>query len=234
LAAKSVYALKDPDSDEKVRWQLGIDNQLGEEALELRFGETPPPPPPRPEPAESGRGDMILLPISDVRFAHNDQGEHFVHCTKDCSVLQLAVELVVGITPLEAVPTFTVCWHAGHWYCRSGNRRLAAIALASLFAPHRFHAVWVRAVATDPIFLRGPSSTGRPKFTTNLNGIDCEGRWMLIKETGEAVGHPSVFDVPPYGADLLALLPQPDVVGECSSTHTGVSGGTSDEEDENF
>jgi len=210
--AANVYGHKGrtPQADAEVRWQLGLmdhSRQLGEEALEIPLGESPPPPP--HPPAEEGKGELMLLPISDVRFAHNNQSEHFMNCAKDCSILQLAVELVAGSTPIEAVPTFTVCWHAGQWYCRSGNRRLAAFVLASLFAPRRFDSVWVRVVATDPIFLNGRSSAkARPKLTTHLNGEDCQGRWLLIKETGEVIGHPSALNTPPYGSDLLALLPR--------------------------
>jgi hypothetical protein len=224
LAASSIYLRKNPETDAEVRWQLGIidcSSQLGQEALELPVGETPPPPPGRHRNDEGCKGQLRLLSISDVHFSHNDQSEHFKHCTKDCSILQLAVELIGGITPLEAVPIFTVCWHDGQWYCRSGNRRLAAIILASIFAPHRFHTVWVKVVATDSIFLHGGDKiASRPKLTTHLNGEACQGRWLLIKETGEVVGHPNALDAPPYGSDLLALLPQPKV-GADAPSNTG-------------
>lgn len=195
------------DADDQVRWQLGIASfadLLDDEAVEAPFDAPLPAHPVKP--SDGPKGELMLLPISQLRFAHNDQSEHFVHGDKDCSILQLAVELITGLTRLEDVPVFTVCWHADQWYCRSGNRRLAALAMAALFAPHRFHFVWVRRVPTDAAFLYGHASGGRPKLTTHLNGADCQGRWLLIKETGEAVGCPTCLMAPPFGADLLFLL----------------------------
>jgi len=162
--------------------------------------------------APSGRpGQLLELPILEVRFAHNDQSEHFAHGgpgglgTKG-SLLQLAVELLTGLTPLSSVPLFTVCRHAGQWFCRSGNRRLAALRLAARFAPDRFDSVYVKVVSTDDIFLHG--SNGRsPKFTTHLNGSSCQGRWLVIRETGEVVGREGAkAGIREYGADLLGLL----------------------------
>jgi len=213
-ASAAIYSRKGRtvDADKEARWQLGTGafaELLGDEALEVPFRALPPPPPAKPEEGQREKGELILLPISTVRFAHNNQSEHFVHGDGDCSILQLAVELVTGLTPLEAVPAFTVCRHGNQWYCRSGNRRLAALSLAALFCPDRFHCVWVRRVATDATFLKG--TRGRPKLTTHLNGPECEGRWLVIKETGEAVGSPGALNalsLVPYGADLLSLLPR--------------------------
>lgn len=195
-------------TDEAVLAELGIlecRQHLGDEVFTIPMGDAPPLLPSRPQ--EGHKADFRLLKISEIRFAHNDQSEHFVHCTQDCSILQLAVELLTGLTPLEKVPPFNVCSHDGEWYCRSGNRRLAAFMLAATFAPSRFCCVWAKIVPTDSVFLYG--ANGRPKLTTHLNGEACKGRWLLIKETGEAVGVPSALNAPPYGADLLALLPQP-------------------------
>jgi len=212
-ASMAIYSHKGRtmEADSEARRQLGTGafaELLGDEALEVPFRALPPRPPVKPEDGqkEKAKDELILLPISAVRFAHNNQSEHFVHGDGDCCILQLAVELVAGLTPPEAVPLFTVCRHADQWYCRSGNRRLAALSLAALFAPERFHCVWVRWVATDSVFLHGKG--GRPKLTTHLNGADCEGRWLIIKETGEAVGCSGALKAPPYGSDLLSLLPR--------------------------
>lgn len=215
-ASSAVYRRRGrtPEADKEVRCQLGtaaFAERLGDEACGVSMGTRPPLKPVRPR----GQADLILVPIGQLRFAHNDQSEHFVNTREDCSILQLAVELVAGITPLEAVPVFDVCWHAGQWYARSGNRRLAAFALAALFAPDRIHSVWVRRVAADATFLHGNTNGGRPKLTTHFNGQDCEGRWLVIKQTGEAVGTDvSCLSRPPYGADLLMLLPRPVVARE--------------------
>lgn len=152
----------------------------------------------------------IELPTHEVRFAHDDQSEHFGRGPQPTgggqSLLQLAVELLAGLTALEDVPEFTICRHQGQWYCRSGNRRLGALRLCRRFAPGRFGYIRVRAVATDKIFTHGAPGR-RPKLTTNRNGEDCEGQWMFIRETGETVGYSGGAGSEEYGADLLALLP---------------------------
>merc|ERR1712107_502370 len=111
------------------------------------------------------------LQTHEVRFAHDSQSEFFAHGVRR-SLLQLAVELVTGQTSSEDVPLFDVCKHEGFWYCRSGNRRLAAFRLAQRFLPSDFGRIQVRSVATDTIFLWGGPNK-RPKLTTGNNGADC-------------------------------------------------------------
>lgn len=182
---------------------------LGQEVLAIPMGGAVPKPPERPCLSdEKGAGDLLLVPIMDLRFAHNDQSEHFAHADVSSSILQLAVELVTGLKQVGDIPIFTVCRHDNNWYCRSGNRRLAALVLASIFAPERIHCVWVQTVPLDKIFLKGRPG-GRPKFTTCKNDSEagkCEGRWLIVKETGEMIGHANVLTEAPYGADLLSLL----------------------------
>lgn len=155
-------------------------------------------------------GQFLKLPIAEVRFAHNDQSERFGRgpCIDPSggSVLQLAAELLAGLTDPSSVPAFSVCWHEGHWFCRSGNRRLAAFRLAHSLAPERFRHINVWATATDDIFVHGAAGR-RPKLTTHYNGPNCQGRWILIRETGEAVGAIEPGGPAAFGADLLALLP---------------------------
>mmetsp|Transcript_123482 Transcript_123482/g.348994 ORF Transcript_123482/g.348994 Transcript_123482/m.348994 type:complete len:514 (-) Transcript_123482:75-1616(-) len=158
--------------------------------------------------AGSHVGSTLELPIQEVRFAHDAQSEHFgkwhEHTDTRQTLLQLAVELLAGLTWADSVPEFTVCHHEGHWYCRSGNRRLAAFRLAHRFAPQRFGQVRVKVVPVDDAFLHG--TLGRlPKLTTSRNGPKCFGRWIVVRETGEAVGH-GWLGTAEYGADLLALL----------------------------
>lgn len=176
-------------------------------------------PAPRPIPqitlspaCKNSPGSMLELSIAELRFAHNDQSEIFAHNDYGSdmqSILQLAVELLCGITRPEDVPTFDVCVHEGLWYCRSGHRRLAAFRLAHRWSSGRLRRVKVRVVAVDNSFLKG--TNGRPKLTTHFNGPDCKGKWLLIKETGEAVGR----EMPgheEYGADLLSLLAPPPML----------------------
>jgi len=152
---------------------------------------------------------LVSLPIAEVRFAHNAQSERFgkggwEQGSHARSILQLTVELLAGATDPEAVPAFAVCQHEGLWYCRSGNRRLAALRLAQRYDPHRFRQVRVQAVQVDETFVNG--TWGRiPKLTTHWNGEACEGRWLMIRETGEAVGWDEP-GAPEYGADLLQLV----------------------------
>lgn len=151
------------------------------------------------------------LPVHQIRFAHDSQSEFFVHGhqghTKR-SVLQLAVELLSGHTRPQDVESFDVCWHEGNWYSRSGNRRLAAMRLAQHFWREKFAELEVRIVPADRIFSEGAEGK-RPKLTTQLNGMDCEGRWLRISETGETVGHraETIDWSNMFGADLLMLLP---------------------------
>jgi len=155
----------------------------------------------------------LALPTHDIRFAHDDQSELFGRGRErepaggGQSLLQLAVELAAGLTTPEDVPPFSVCPHDGLWFCRSGNRRLAAWRLAQRFAPARLANVVVKAVAVDPVFLQGAPGR-RPKLTTHLNGPECNGQWLVVRETGERVGRDGgVTGEDEYGADLLALLP---------------------------
>jgi hypothetical protein len=157
---------------------------------------------------------MVQLPIDEIRFAHDSQSEHFKSDDETepdeqyQSVLQLVIELLLGVTSPEAVPAFSVCRHEGLWYCRSGNRRLAAFRLARRFAPKRFERISVELAPIDDAFLCGRGAT-RPTFTTHRNGHECNGQWLFIRETGEAIGRtwPGLNE---YGADLLSLLPRLD------------------------
>ena len=161
-------------------------------------------------------GAMVNLFIPDICFSHDSQREHFGvakakgedHCR---GVLQLAVELLLGITLPGEVPAFCVCNHAGMWFCYSGNRRLAAFRLAHRFCPDRFTRLMLPAVALGD----GDSDTRRDfldggrfqkKLTTGRNGPKCCGQWLLMIETGEAVGR-SLPGCAEYGCDLLELLP---------------------------
>merc|ERR1712232_1306506 len=105
-------------------------------------------------------GSKVTLPIRELRFAHDSQSEHYGRGdnrgqdnNKHETILQLAVELVLGLTRPEEVPTFNVCFHDGFLYCRSGNRRLAAFHLAHRFAPERFEVLSVQVVQVDNGFL---------------------------------------------------------------------------------
>eukprot|EP00928_Gymnodinium_smaydae_P055432 TRINITY_DN38986_c0_g1_i1.p1 TRINITY_DN38986_c0_g1~~TRINITY_DN38986_c0_g1_i1.p1 ORF type:complete len:881 (-),score=219.37 TRINITY_DN38986_c0_g1_i1:254-2830(-) len=163
---------------------------------------------------------MVNLAIPSIRFAHHCQRELFGHlsaahnCTVKRSILQLAVEFVVGLTQPADVPTFRVCLYNGQWYCHSGNRRLAAFQMAHAFAPERFGRLVVPMASADEAFLQGKANH-MPKLTTARNGEDCLGRWMFIRETGEAVRQVGQA-LPPkctgeYGHDLLSLLPRMEV-----------------------
>lgn len=183
---------------------------------------------------------MIRLPVTDIRFAHDGQREHFGrNAAEKRSILQLAVELLTGVTMPEQVPKFKVCHVNGNWYANTGNRRLGAFRLANRFAPHRFATIAVQAVPVDPEFFFGRPGM-QAKLTTGRNGADCEGRWMMIWDTGEAVGR-SQPGCNEYGADLLSLLPHlggqrpviacaygGDFVGQGPplGTHLGASGPT--------
>jgi len=155
--------------------------------------------------AQSKRTGMIEVPISDLRFSHDDQSEIFAHNggghSTDHSVIQLAVELACGLTPLRNVETIHVVHHNGRWFCRTGNRRLAAMQLANHFAPHLVRSLWVKAVPMDDAFLYGRPG-GRPKLTTQ-----CDGRWIVLKQTGEVAGSDLTgCKTARYGAELLGLL----------------------------
>mmetsp|Transcript_14337 Transcript_14337/g.39579 ORF Transcript_14337/g.39579 Transcript_14337/m.39579 type:complete len:550 (-) Transcript_14337:170-1819(-) len=187
--------------------------------LPARPGGVPMRPPSKPVAFEACAAPVatgtVELPIPEIRFAHDCQREHFGHIVAGdsegyykChgSFLQLAVELLAGRTRIEAVPTFSVCFHNGHWHCYNGNRRLAAFRLAHRFAPDRFARVMVKAVPVDDAFLKGTNGV-QPKLTTCRNGTECNGTWLVVRETGEAVG----LELPgldEYGADLLSLLPR--------------------------
>lgn len=169
---------------------------------------------------------MVDLYVPEIRFAHDSQREHFGSlasrkcCKVHRGVLQLAVELLAGVTQASAVPTFRVCHHNGQWFCYSGNRRLAALRLVQRFAPERFSRVIVPLAPVDAAFLRG-TEMYQKKFTTDRNGADCLGRWLIFCETGEAVGR-ALYGFNEYGRDLLSLLPPlrvpgPAQVGPCSS-----------------
>jgi len=161
-------------------------------------------------------GNMVNLPIAEVRFAHDSQREHFGHLASQQStaprrsVLQLAVELMMGMTLPDQVPTFRVCLHEGRWYSYSGNRRLAAFRLAGRFAPDRFTRLMLPVAQADDAFFRGTVGH-QQKLTTARNGADCFGRWLVILETGEAVGR-ALPGCSEYGHDLLSLLPVPVIV----------------------
>lgn len=145
-----------------------------------------------------------------VRFSHDSQSEFFVHGPRDDgqrTILQLVIELVTGQTDLSNVEPFDVCWHEGFWWCRSGNRRLAAYRLAQRCWKQRFSKIWVKIVPLDDIFLHGNNRGKRPKLTST-----CGGCWLRINETGEIVGH-GCSDAAKdalageFGTDLLSLLP---------------------------
>jgi len=162
-------------------------------------------------PSYARTGSSLALPISEIRFAHNDQYERFGrglqhHQLEDRGILQLAMELLAGVTRLEDVPLFDVCLHGSRWYCRTGHRRLAALRLVRRWAPAQFRTVAVRVVDADKAFLEG--TRGRPKLTTHRNGADCEGRWLEIRETGEAVGRDAA-SVAEFGSDLFRLVVGP-------------------------
>merc|ERR1719188_177985 len=77
----------------------------------------------------------IIVSLWDMRFSHNDISECFrpeEGVAWRRSVLQTAIELLAGVLSPIALPIFDVCAHEGRWYCRSGNRRLAAYQLAAL------------------------------------------------------------------------------------------------------
>lgn len=150
-------------------------------------------------------GKLQEMPVAAIRFAHNDQSERFGSSQnlEQRSILQLVVELLSGLKQLKEIPIFSVCQHEGRWYCRTGHRRLASLRLANRWAPGGFERVSVQAVEVDKIFLSGKH--GRPKLTTHLNGQDCDGRWLMVRETGEAVGR-EAQGIGEYGSDLLALL----------------------------
>jgi len=161
-------------------------------------------------------GGFLELSLADVRFAHSAQSELFGRSSDKGSqqdgesLLLFVVELLSGKKGPEDVPIFEVCRHMGLWFCRSGNRRLAALRLASRYRPDgRFDRIRVRVVPPDHIFLYGiPSKNKRPKLTTHLNGEECQGRWMFVRETGESVGSgDGIGGLAEYGADLLSLLP---------------------------
>lgn len=179
------------------------------------FTAGPGPKPPRwSQPASpAGAGQQrpatpyIELPIAELRFAHNDQAERFGRPPKQENrcILQLAVELLSRQKSIDDVPTLNACLHEGLWWSRTGNRRLGALRLVHRFAPRRFPKVRARYVDVDDTFVYG--TCGRaPKLTTSRNGESCRGRWMLIRETGEAIG-PAPPHIGEYGADLLTLLP---------------------------
>ena len=144
--------------------------------------------------------------IMQVRFSHNDQSETFGGGTKtreERSVLQTAIELAAGLTQVRMLPRIRVCWYDGICYCRTGNRRLAALYLAHRIAPERVKYLIVQPVAVDEAFIRGVHGK-RPKLTTMLNGDHCRGKWIVIRETKEVVGHSQRGTE--YGLDLLRLL----------------------------
>lgn len=216
-----------PAADLQVREILASERGQADEATlwvpppELRAAEPasyrkPPKLPPQPATWQANGkpkqlpGGYMELPVEDVRFAHDDQSEFFGRMTDRCSqngesLLLLAIELLTGLTSAQDVPEFNVCFHKGHWYCRSGNRRLGALRLVSGFLPDYFKRVRVKVVNADTIFTQGAPGK-RAKLTTHRNGADCEGQWMFIKETGEPIGHRGGHDSDEYGADLLSLL----------------------------
>ena len=156
--------------------------------------------------ASDGHIGVMELHIMQVRFSHDDQSERFgggIVEYEERSVLQTAIELAAGLTKVSALPRIRVCWHEGHWYCRTGNRRLAALHLAHGIAPEHVSHFTVEAVATDQAFTHGVHGK-RPKLTTARNGGHCRGKWMYIKETDEAIGN--VERDRKYGLDLLQLL----------------------------
>jgi len=166
----------------------------------------------------TANGGYLELAIDEIHFSHDGQSETFGKATEKSareagwSLLQLAVELIAGVTAAEDVPEFNVCSYQGHWWCRSGNRRLGAFRLAHRFAPERIRRLRVKTVPCDTIFTHGAGPGRRPKLTTYRNdrpGEPCEGRFLLIKETGEYCGlvGASRTDLQEHGADLLSLLP---------------------------
>lgn len=170
--------------------------------------------PPLPAPSLRGLryifaepGTTIELAPEEVGFGHDAQNELFGGARdgpEPRSILQTAVEIASGLTPVEALPAFTVCRHESRWYCRTGNRRLAALRLARRFRPESCGRLRVTVVPADDGFLHGTWNRG-PKLTTQRNGIDCCGRWLVVRETGEAVGWEDP-DCAEYGSDLMALL----------------------------
>lgn len=170
--------------------------------------------PPLPAPSLHGLryifaepGTTIELAPEEVGFGHDAQYELFGGARDGAeprSILQTAVEIASGLTPVEALPAFTVCRHESRWYCRTGNRRLAALRVARRFRPERCGRLRVTVVPADDGFLHGTWNRG-PKLTTQRNGIDCCGRWLVVRETGEAVGWEDP-DCAEYGSDLMALL----------------------------
>jgi len=190
------------EADKEVLSQVGVGESSPSSSANMA---AVPPPSKRVAP-----GQRLRLPVLDVRFAHNDQSERFGNSasyndSSSGSILQLTAELLAGLTDPARVPTFSVCWFEGHWYCRTGNRRLAAFRLAHLLAPMRFRDIDVWVVEADTVFVRGAPGK-KPKLTTNLNGARCLGRWLVVRETGEVVGHGKPGHAQ-YGVDLLALLP---------------------------
>lgn len=151
------------------------------------------------ETAASGTEEMLRT--SEIRFAHNDNTELFKD--RSGSILETAVQLLSGAVSADAIPVFEVCLHESKHYAKTGNRRLAAFRLAQLFAPERFSHVRVKLAQVNQVFLVGVGN-GRAKLTTKLNGPECEGKWMFIKETQERVG--ITLDEHTYGRDLLELL----------------------------
>merc|ERR1719401_2673133 len=113
----------------------------------------------------------------------------------------------MGTTEPAQVPTFRLCEHEGLWYTYTGNRRLAAFRLVHRFAPKRFSHLILPSVVADDSFTRG-SDRRRQKLTTAKNGAECQGQWLVIVDTGEAVGR-ALPGVGEYGHDLLSLLPLP-------------------------
>eukprot|EP00927_Polykrikos_kofoidii_P034252 TRINITY_DN29086_c0_g1_i2.p1 TRINITY_DN29086_c0_g1~~TRINITY_DN29086_c0_g1_i2.p1 ORF type:complete len:530 (+),score=100.15 TRINITY_DN29086_c0_g1_i2:148-1590(+) len=151
----------------------------------------------------------ISIPLSLLRFAHNDDSEMFrQQGVVQRSILLTAIELISGITPAEKIPTFLVCHHEDRWYCRDGNRRLAAFRLAAMLRPDKFKQVRVRLVPTDDIFLKGRKRLGmRPKLTTARNGAACKGKWMRITQTGQFIGLRRRKGT--FGLDLLDVVFRP-------------------------
>ncbi|CAK0873706.1 unnamed protein product, partial [Prorocentrum cordatum] len=160
-------------------------------------------------------GEKIELSITDIRFAHDSQREHFGHLAKakasavQRGVLQLAVELLMGLTDPRKVPKFNVCRHDDLWYTFTGNRRLAALRIASLFAPDLIPKLRLRVCEANEMFFCGQGPFPA-RYTTGRNGPECAGRWLIIKETGEGVGRVLEGDFGEYGCDLLSLLPLPE------------------------
>jgi len=169
----------------------------------------------RPQPkSEASPGGLLDVSVGSIRFAHDAQSEQFgrgpSHGADSGCILQLAAELLAGITAPEDVPMFSVCRHQARWFCRSGNRRLAALRLAHHFMPERLRQLRVQAVETDEAFLHGTQGR-RPKLTTHRNDVHgaepCLGRWIRVSETGEFIGCERPGGEDEHGADLLALLP---------------------------